>query len=161
MENRVRGSRISKEWKVRPGLAGERTDARNRRTPIHLVEKGFFLVDIISVGGGKAQIPTVQSKSTNELFVNKVFRWTPGLEWMFDEPNELRVSNYPDIPDHDDDSQEATSSRAIRARRRATNCRELGGSVLPEVPYFNKLYFWQETRPDGGSEDTVYSLFFE
>lgn len=107
--------------------------------PAHLAEKGFFLVDILSVDGGKTQIIIVQSKSTNELFVNKVLRWTPGKDRMFDEPNEHRVSNYPDIPGLDDDDQEANSSRALRARKRATNRLELGGAVLPEVPYFNKL----------------------
>lgn len=30
----------------------------------------------------------------------------------------------------------------------STGARESGGAVLPEVPYFNKLAFWQEARPD-------------
>ena len=35
--------------------------------------------------------------------------------------------------------------------------------ILPDVPYFNKLRFWQELDPDDPTDPnlTVYSLFFE
>lgn len=165
LEDKVHGSRILKEWKIRPGLSGRRKVASNRRTRAHLAEKGFFLVDVIYPGSSRRQMLTVQSKSTNELFVNKIFRWSPEDGDSLNQPNELRVSTCPDIPDDDDDDdddeQAGAPSGALRARGISTGPRRHGGAVLPEVPYFNKLSFWQEMRPNGNSDKTVFSLFFE
>ncbi|KAK7703928.1 hypothetical protein SLS64_008874 [Diaporthe eres] len=94
----------------------------------------------------------VQSASTGELFLNKLLErpWDP-VRFLSSPPSELRASTYRhavgdasiDLPGNDDDD----------IHRKV---------VLPNVPYFNKLRFWQELDPDDPDSDcTVYSLFFE
>ncbi|KAG6364560.1 hypothetical protein INS49_006162 [Diaporthe citri] len=138
-------------------------DARVPRN-VDFMNDGFLFVEAIRMGtstkydmrGNRLKedksIFVVQSASTGELFVNKIIErpWDP-VGSLSSPPSELRVSTYRhaigdariDLPgDNDDD-----------VHRRG---------VLPNVPYFNKLRFWQELDPrDSTSDCTVYSLFFD
>lgn len=95
----------------------------------------------------------VQSVATGELFVNKLIEasWDPAAVRSL-PPLELRSSTYRhrlndpsiDLPGiYDDDVYRK--------------------GVLPDVPFFNQLRFWQELDPDDPTDKncTVYSLFFQ
>lgn len=137
-------------------------DARVPRNDDFMTD-GFLFVKAISMGNSSKfalngnrikdkSIFVVQSASTGELFVNKILEqpWDP-VASLSSPPSELRASTYRhaigdariDLPgDNDDD-----------VHRRG---------VVPNMPCFNKLRFWQELDPrDRTSDCTVYSLFFE
>lgn len=92
----------------------------------------------------------VQSVSTGELFINKLLEapWDSTTGTSF-PPGELRASTY----------RHAVGDSTIDFRD--NNGQRRG--VLPSVPCFNKLRFWQELDPrDRTKPDcVVYSLFFE
>lgn len=138
-------------------------DARVPRN-VNFMNDGFLFVRPIMMGtstkfdinGNRLKsdksIFVVQSASTGELFLNKLLErpWDP-VGSLSSPPPELRASTYRhtvgdpsiDLPGNNDDD----------VHRKG---------VLPNVPYFNKLRFWQELDPsDPTSDCTVYSLFFE
>lgn len=97
----------------------------------------------------------VQSVSTGELFLNKI------IERPYDAaaqkalpPLELRCSTYPhriDDPTIDRPADVNVGPNGI-----------LRKGVLPDVPYFNKLRFWQELLHLRDPHPvTVFSMFFE
>jgi len=95
----------------------------------------------------------VQSVSTGELFANKLIEaaWDPTTLLSL-PPLELRVSTYRHaIGDPNIDIPGINGNDSHRK------------GVLPNVPYFNKLRFWQELDPQDPTSPncTVYSLFYE
>ncbi|KAH8779984.1 hypothetical protein F5883DRAFT_638541 [Diaporthe sp. PMI_573] len=95
----------------------------------------------------------VQSVSTGELFANKLIEaaWDPTTLLSL-PPLELRVSTYRHaIGDPNIDIPGINGNDSHRKW------------VLPNVPYFNKLRFWQELDPQDPTSPncTVYSLFYE
>ena len=122
---------------------------------------GFLYVKGISMGSWNKKdyrnnriaidksLLVVQSASTGELFFNKILEreWDPNTLHSH-PPLELRVSTYPDrIGDATIDSV-----RNVGRKRKG---------ILPNVPYFNKLRFWQQLDPSDVHNVTVFSLFFE
>lgn len=132
-------------------------DARVPRNDIFM-DDGFLYVTDLKMGAAAKfrtdgyRVPKdqsvfiVQSASTGELFVNKLIE----RPWYADRgislpPLELRASTYPHAVG--DPNIDLPGGRK---------------GVLPDVPYFNTLRFWQELDPSDDSLDcTVYSLFFE
>lgn len=127
------------------------------------MEAGFLYVKGVSMGSVNKlnirgeRIPldsslfVVQSASTGELFFNKILErpWDPDTQ-ISQPPLELRASTYPHrIGDATIDIGGNVGSGAER------------NGVLPDVPYFNKLRFWQEIDPGEDHDVTVFSLFFE
>lgn len=125
---------------------------------VRALQMGFSRrpLNVLNILGEKIKLQSVfvvQSVSTGELFLNKLLdaEWDPDTQLSL-PPLELRSSTYrhdvgdPNIDilsdDEDDDSRKG---------------------ILPDVPYFNKLRFWQELDPDDPTDPnlTVYSLFFE
>lgn len=95
----------------------------------------------------------VQSVSTGEIFINKLMEepWDPQTGRSIRPPLELRVSTYRhQVGDPNIDLPGNHNGDVHRK------------GVLSNVPYFNKLRFWQELDPyDRFLDCTVYSLFFE
>lgn len=127
------------------------------------MEAGFLYVKDVSMGSVNKldfrgeRVPLdksifiVQSASTGELFMNKILErpWDPDTR-ISQAPLELRASTYPKrIRDATIDIGGNVGNGAKR------------NGVLPDVPYFNKLRFWQELDPMEDHDVTVFSLFFE
>lgn len=127
------------------------------------MEAGFLYVKDVSMGtvnkltihgervSADKSIFVVQSASTGELFFNKILErpWDPNTQ-SSQPPLELRASTYPYRIG--DDTIDIAGNVGGGAER---------NGVLPDVPYFNKLRFWQELDPQEAHNVTVYSLFFE
>lgn len=112
----------------------------------HVASKGFILADLINVLDLGTSVLVVQSVQTGELLVNKILR--PNVsdpEYPdYEEPLELRVSTF----------------QGILPSTEFPNDVPIG--VLPRnVPFFNKLKFWQELEPDDDDASPAYSLYFE
>lgn len=126
------------------------------------MEAGFLYVKDISMGTVNKlnyrgeRIPdksifVVQSASTGELFLNKILEepWDPDTQ-ISQAPLELRASTYP----------HRIGDATIDIGGNVGNGAERNG-VLPDVPYFNKLRFWQKLNTFEAHNVTVFSLFFE
>lgn len=129
------------------------------------MNSGFLFVRALQMGpagkirsnGNRVQrdisIFVVQSVATGELFVNKLLEasWDPAAARSL-PPLELRASTYRhQINDPNIDLDGIYDDDVHR------------NGVLPDVPFFNRLRFWQELDPDDPTDQncTVYSLFFE
>lgn len=141
---------VMREAKV-PPLDGAMDDG-------FLYVKGFSLgsKDKKNVRGERIPLDSslliVQSASTGELFFNKILErpWDPNTQESR-PPLELRVSTYPDwIGDATIDIGGNVGPRGAKRQ-----------GILPDVPYFNKLRFWQELDPRDTHNVTVFSLYFE
>lgn len=95
----------------------------------------------------------VQSESTGELFLQKLLeaRWDSTAKRSY-PPSELRASTYRYAVGDPRLDALANSNNDVRRR-----------GVVPSLPCFNKLRFWQELDPRDPTDEnvTVYSLFFE
>lgn len=99
-----------------------------RDDPPHVAEQGFLFISML-FQEGITSVLQIQSPSTRVFLANKLIRGGP--EDRYDEPLELRVSNWPGAQ-----------------------------GVLPtDAPFFNQLRFFQELNSNAGAP--VYSLFFE
>lgn len=95
----------------------------------------------------------VQSESTGELFLQKLLeaQWDSTAKRSF-PPLELRASTYRYAVGDPVLDPPRNSNSDVRPR-----------GVVPSLPCFNKLRFWQELDPRDPTDEncTVYSLFFE
>lgn len=131
----------------------------------NFMNAGFLFVKAISMGPvGKILLNgnrtpqdksmfVVQSAATGELFFNKLLEqpWDPATSVSVPPPLELRASTY----------RHRIGDPSIDLPANNNGVQRNG--VLPNMPCFNQLRFWQELDPSDNTNPncTVYSLFFE